>query len=165
MPVIRISAEQREDIEDLQTALEETVGPYGHVRPRDAVQYLLDRYAADVGDLTGVESNHPPLRDTGEIDAGFDVADTDGDVVDGGSDAAGKSGDDEAEPSETGADSAGDSGTSRLDAMMNLLETHDDKWCDSEKADERYEVDLPDGTTEYARTKDDVRALLFKHYR
>jgi hypothetical protein len=48
--------------------------------------------------------------------------------------------------------------------MMNLLSAHDDKWREA-SGDARYEVDLPDGNVESARTKDDVRALLFKHYR
>jgi hypothetical protein len=51
-----------------------------------------------------------------------------------------------------------------LNEMMNLLDTHDDKWGESD-GDERYAVELPDGTTEQVRTKDDVKALLFDHYR
>ena len=54
-------------------------------------------------------------------------------------------------------------GGSQLDAMMSLLDTHADKWREGD-GDARYEVDLPDGATETARTKDDVRALLFRHY-
>jgi hypothetical protein len=54
-------------------------------------------------------------------------------------------------------------GTTRLNAMMNLLDQHADKWNESE-GDEPYEVELPDGSTETARTKDDVRGLLFRHY-
>ena len=53
---------------------------------------------------------------------------------------------------------------SRLEAMMNLLDVHDEKWSDGE-GDHRYVVELPDGTTEGVQTKDDVRALLFRHYR
>ncbi len=52
-----------------------------------------------------------------------------------------------------------------LDEMMSLLETHDDKWEESDSADYRYAVELPDGSTEQVQTKDDVRALLFKNYR
>lgn len=58
---------------------------------------------------------------------------------------------------------ASDAGSSQLNAMMNLLDTHDDKWRDGD-GDARYEVELPDGRVETARTKDDVRALLFRHY-
>ncbi|MEY7848246.1 hypothetical protein AB7C87_03480 [Natrarchaeobius sp. A-rgal3] len=52
-----------------------------------------------------------------------------------------------------------------LNEMMSLLETHDDKWEESSSADYRYTVALPDGSSEDAQTKDDVRALLFKNYR
>ena len=55
-------------------------------------------------------------------------------------------------------------GDDRLNAMMNLLDTHDDKWREASKEDARYEVDMPDGTTQYVQTKDDVRAHLFKNY-
>lgn len=67
---------------------------------------------------------------------------------------------------ETGADEGGtdDGGAGQLNAMLRLLDTHDDKWREGD-GEARYEVDLPDGTVETARTKDDVRALLFKHYR
>ncbi len=53
----------------------------------------------------------------------------------------------------------------RLEAMMSLLETHEDKWEESEGEDGNYVVTLPEGGTETVRTRDDVRALLFKHYR
>jgi hypothetical protein len=52
----------------------------------------------------------------------------------------------------------------RLDAMMRLLDEHDDKWEESGAEGGRYMVTLPDGSQEGVRTKDDVRALLFKHY-
>ncbi|PSP45580.1 hypothetical protein BRC63_01530 [Halobacteriales archaeon QH_10_70_21] len=48
--------------------------------------------------------------------------------------------------------------------MLNLLERHDDKWRDG-SGEERYEVELEDGTVETERTKDDVKAILFRHYR
>ena len=50
-----------------------------------------------------------------------------------------------------------------LAAVNRMLREHDDKWRES-GGDEPYEVDLPDGTSEAARTKDDVRQLLFRHY-
>jgi hypothetical protein len=61
------------------------------------------------------------------------------------------------------ADGGDDGDDGQLNAMLNLLETHSDKW-DSADGDARYEVELPDGSVESARTKDDVRATLFKHY-
>lgn len=54
-------------------------------------------------------------------------------------------------------------GGSQLDAMLSLLDTHEDKWWPAD-GDARYEVELPDGSVESARTKDDVRAALFRHY-
>ncbi|MFC5133989.1 MULTISPECIES: hypothetical protein [Haloferacaceae] len=58
---------------------------------------------------------------------------------------------------------AADGGAGQLNAMMSLLDTHDDKWREGD-GDARYEVELPDGDVETARTKDDVRALLFRNY-
>jgi len=51
----------------------------------------------------------------------------------------------------------------QLNAMLKLLDTHSDKWWSAD-GEARYEVELPDGSVESARTKDDVRATLFKHY-
>ena len=56
-----------------------------------------------------------------------------------------------------------DAGDTQLNAMMSLLDTHEDKWREAD-GDARYEVELPDGDVETARTKDDVRALLFRNY-
>jgi hypothetical protein len=50
-----------------------------------------------------------------------------------------------------------------VSAANRLLREHDDKWRES-AGDTPYEVDLPDSTTASARTKDDVRQLLFRHY-
>jgi len=52
----------------------------------------------------------------------------------------------------------------RLEAMMSLLDRHDDKWAITDGEEGKYSVTLPDGGTETVRTKDDVRAMLFKHY-
>lgn len=93
----------------------------------------------------------------GATDERAPETDDDDDADDGGD---GASDDDDGE----GDDSADDGeGSSQLDAMMSLLDTHDDKWGEAD-GDARYEVELPDGTVETARTKDDVRALLFKNY-
>ncbi|WP_435092806.1 Rho termination factor N-terminal domain-containing protein [Halorubrum sp. N11] len=70
---------------------------------------------------------------------------------------------DDDDVSEDDATESEDEGASQLNAMMSLLDTHDDKWREAD-GDARYEVDLPDGNVETARTKDDVRALLFKNY-
>jgi len=51
-----------------------------------------------------------------------------------------------------------------LSAANRLLTEHDEKWARSDENDEPYEVTLPDGSTVSARTKDDVRKLLFQNY-
>lgn len=65
---------------------------------------------------------------------------------------------------ETGGGGYEGSESGRLDAMMRLLDEHDEKWQKSGAEGGRYIVTLPDGSQEGVRTKDDVRALLFKHY-
>jgi len=65
-------------------------------------------------------------------------------------------------PVEETADPATSSG-SILASANQLLREHDGKWRESD-GETRYEVDLPDGSTEPARTKDDVRQILFRHY-
>ena len=48
MPEIEITPEQEERLRALQEDIaRDVVGKYGHVRPRDAVEYLLDRYEDD----------------------------------------------------------------------------------------------------------------------
>jgi hypothetical protein len=57
-----------------------------------------------------------------------------------------------------------DSPEDTLQEAMSLLDAHDDRWRES-SGDEPYEVDLPDGSTEAVRTKDDIKRLIFKHWR
>jgi hypothetical protein len=157
MPDIEITPEQEERLRALQEDIaRDVVGKYGHVRPRDAVEYLLDRY----------EDDGEPAEDSAATtpdDAGTTAATN-------GATARVVADDDEpADDDDAAADTAegdGDSGgnDAMLNEMMSLLDTHSDKWGDS-SGDERYAVDLPDGSTEQVRTKDDVKALLFKHYR
>jgi len=179
MPEIEITPEQQERLRELQEDLaRDVVGKYGHVRPRDAVEYLLDRYESDDDAEGGDAATAPPAA--GNVDAEADAdamepVDANADGSDAGDDAD-NTGDD--------ADNTGDGATARvvaeaedgdatdgsadndamLNEMMSLLDTHDDKWGES-AGDERYEVELPDGSTEQVRTKDDVKALLFKNYR
>jgi predicted flap endonuclease-1-like 5' DNA nuclease len=63
-----------------------------------------------------------------------------------------------------GGDPATNSPSDTLQQAMDLLAAHDDRWRES-SGDEPHEVDLPDGSTEGVRTKDDVKRLLFKHWR
>ena len=94
--------------------------------------------------------------DFGDDEAGAGEA-TDEPTGDGADDEAG-AGEATDEPTESE-----DAGDTQLNAMMSLLDTHEDKWREAD-GDARYEVELPDGDVETARTKDDVRALLFKNY-
>jgi len=65
---------------------------------------------------------------------------------------------------ESGSTGAAANTESVLASANQLLNNHSDKWRQATDGDSRYEVDLPDGTTAQARTKDDIRQLLFKHY-
>ncbi|MFB6257030.1 MAG: hypothetical protein ABEH58_09965 [Haloplanus sp.] len=159
MPEIEITPEQEKRLRALQEDIaRDVVGKYGHVRPRDAVEYLLDRYEDDGNPAAGGAEATPD--DAGDAAATNGttarVATDDGDPADS---------DDAADDATDGeADEDGGGNDAMLNEMMSLLDTHSDKWGDS-SGDERYAVDLPDGSTEQVRTKDDVKALLFKHYR
>jgi hypothetical protein len=148
MPEIEITPEQQERLREVQEDLaSDVVGKYGHVRPRDAVEYLLDRYETDEatdGDAAPAADGAAPEGDANADSGAAADGATAGDATDGA------------------ADSGGDD--AMLDEMMSLLDTHDDKWGES-SGDERYAVELPDGSSEHVRTKDDVKALLFEHYR
>jgi hypothetical protein len=67
-------------------------------------------------------------------------------------------------PDPSSTDVPADDGPSRLQQMMGLLETHSDRWSESDGEDGKYAVELPDGSTEVVRTKDDIRAVLFREY-
>jgi hypothetical protein len=163
MPEIEITPEQEERLRALQEDLaSDVVGKYGHVRPRDAVEYLLDRYETEATDAgadpaasAGTSSDDEGASQSAGTSSGEETAAEARVVDDGTVDDADDAADGEAA---SGGDDA------MLNEMMSLLDTHDDKWGESD-GDERYAVDLPDGGTEQVRTKDDVKALLFKHYR
>ncbi|QCW03674.1 hypothetical protein [Natrinema pallidum] len=108
---------------------------------------------ADAGDADG-SSETTPTDDVDETGTESDDGEADPDADDGDEDAS----------ADTDGDGSADD-DDMLDEMMSLLETHDDKWAESDAADFRYTVDLPDGSSEQVQTKDDVRALLFKNYR
>jgi hypothetical protein len=92
-----------------------------------------------------------------ETDADGAVAEDDTDACDGTAD------DSDGAASTSGSTAATDGPGAVLSAANQLLTDHEDKWREG-GSDSPYEVDLPDGTTEKVRTKDDVRGLLFKHY-
>ncbi len=150
-----------------------------------------DDVAASVGAAIDGEADPHDLEEVSYVEG--EAAGTDG-VVDDGADDLESGTDDPSEPADDSSDAGGDDGDESstesdaddesdadgedgtdgdgsaddddmLDEMMSLLETHDDKWGESESADFRYSVELPDGSTEQVQTKDDVRALLFKNYR
>lgn len=146
MREIAVSDEQYEYIEGVADALQaERVGRYGHVRPRDAIQYLID--------------THAPVGERGDPADGGPAGPSDDGSSDPGTE--GVSGDG---PTASGDGGEADGGGDRLSAMMNLLETHAEKWGETPSENGRYEVELPDGDLEVVQTKDDVRAVLFKNY-
>ncbi|MDS0474248.1 hypothetical protein [Natrinema sp. 1APR25-10V2] len=140
-----------------------------------------DDVSASVGAAIDGEADPHALEEVSYVegetpDAGEVVAETDGELESesdesAASEDAGSSEDGpaDAEGDETDTDADDGDGSAddddMLDEMMSLLETHDDKWEESDSADYRYAVELPDGSTEQVQTKDDVRALLFKNYR
>ena len=131
-----------------------------------AARLTTDPFAAVGVDLAREETDTDETRVADDGDAPDGSVDEDAgsstseDGPDGprGAPADGDASDSDATDAETP-----DAGSSQLNAMMSLLDTHDDKWRDGD-GDARYEVELPDGRVETARTKDDVRALLFRHY-
>jgi hypothetical protein len=166
MPEVELTEEQYEYLESLRTEIsDEFVGPYGHVRMADAMQYLIDTHDGEVdpalldGDVSETDSSGTASGGTGGIEDDGEPDTSEGDGT--GTDPA-----DESEPDADGAESSGgdDSDEEKLNSMMQLLDQHDEVW---QKAgnDAGYEVELPEGGTETVKTKDDVRALLFKHYR
>lgn len=147
MPEIELDDPQLEYLDQLRTELaEEHVGEYGHVRHRDAVQFLIDRYETSDGEINADSTD--PGTSAGTARRGEnDAEDDDGDDAEDG-----------------GGDDDSDDGATRLERMMGLLDRHEDVWEQDDHDEGKYAVSLPDGTTEHVRTKDDVRALLFRHY-
>jgi hypothetical protein len=150
MPSIEITSEQHERFAAIREELAAAhAGKYASVQPTDVMAYLLD-VAEAADDPTAVSDGESET--TAETTAGDDGEDT--------TEAAD-------EPSATAAADAeatdDDGASSGGPGMLNLLEDHDEKWREG-GGDAPYEVDLPDGGTETARTRDDVKAILFKHY-
>jgi hypothetical protein len=115
----------------------------------------------DLGEETEDEGDDDE-REEGDAD-GESGADSQSDTDGEGDETDADTGND-GEGADAGAGAGDDDGDAgQLNAMMSLLDTHADKWREAD-GDARYEVDLPDGSVETARTKDDVRALLFRNY-
>jgi len=154
MERIDVTDEQYEQLDAIRASLAEGVS-YGHVRPQDAVQYLLDEHDGADPDVTAASAG----PDAAAADA--DSEDATGDDAEDESEAEDAEGDGSGDDADAGGDGDGDD---KLSAMMNLLDTHDDKWERADSEETRYVVDLPDGGTEEVQTKDDVKAILFKNY-
>lgn len=101
---------------------------------------------------TDTDAADPPAEDDSGTDSEGEKSDATDDAAD----------EDEADSSDDD-DAVSDDDSGQLNAMLSLMETHDDKWWSTD-GDARYKVELPDGSVESARTKDDVRAMLFKNY-
>lgn len=192
MVSIEISDAQAEALGALRESLaEDHVGEYGYVRDRDVVQYLLDRYGADeVEVVTGFieerlrEKSYQELQQLAGSTAGVEATGKEADLQQRVAAARaaqvlepGAWGETDGNPVETGGDTA-DSGAvprderesesggggSRLERMMGLLDEYGDVWEETDSEEGNYVVTLPDGSTETVRTKEDVRAVLFKQY-
>lgn len=109
---------------------------------------LADGDAAENGHSVDDEASADAAPETDESDSPDEATDD----ADGGAE---DDTPDEADPSPPADPLAG---------VNQLLRDHDDKWRKVDDGDEPYEVDLPDGTTEGVRTRDDVRQYLFRHY-
>ncbi len=168
MKELEVTDEQYAYLDGLRDELQELVGRYGHVRMREAVQYMIDTHAPVTA---GAPDARPPSAGPGrdavggragpDADANEDgEGDDEAQQDDGGQDPVGSDVGDEDRAGEGAADD-GD----RLSAMMNLLETHREKWGETPAEGGRYEVELPDGELEVVQTRDDVRAVLFRNYR
>ena len=143
MPEISITESQKKRFDALRAELAAGhAGPYASVRSEDIVEYLLDL-----------------AEEADGVAAPGAAAETDGDD---GPTASGTPSPGSEETVEESMSATPDP-SGGLDGMLNLLERHDDKWQEA-SGDERYEVELEDGSVETARTKDDVKAILFEHY-
>jgi hypothetical protein len=164
MPEIEVTADERDRLRDLQRRLEdEMASPYATVRPGDAVAYLLDRYAAE-GEVVLDEGSGASGGDASGREADADEADAN--TTDDAPGASAPTAPDatSADASEAGGESTASASGGLPSGPMNLLADHEDVWREG-SGEARYEVELPDGSVAEARTRGDVRALLFEHYR
>lgn len=163
MTKIQLTETQQDRFDALREELaDEYAGPYASVRATDVMEYLLDLADAadDHTDAASLKAVRDEVVDSSDIGSD-DSASADG--VENGDSSGEKEDEDSADEKEDKHNIDEEDDDEMLNAMLNLLDTHDDKWGEG-NGDDRYQVELPDGSTEGARTKDDVRALLFKHY-
>ncbi|TKX61710.1 hypothetical protein EXE48_07885 [Halorubrum sp. ASP1] len=153
------------DLSDIAAAFEVT--GRSEMTKDELIDAILDAAAALAADpFSRVDVDIDDAADGADdaVDGSGATEDDDGaDADDDGGDETEADDDGDGDASEDPAGGSDDGGAGQLDAMMSLLDTHADKWREAD-GDARYEVDLPDGSVETARTKDDVRALLFRNY-
>jgi len=160
MPEIHITEAQQERFDALREELAaEHAGSYATVRTGDVVEYLLD-LAEEVDDSERILGTADGPKDSPSADTANGVTEQQTENDDGADVSTSKP---DGEGTGVSTPKPDDGGGGGLDGMLNLLETHDDKWREA-SGEERYEVELEDGSVETARTKDDVKAILFKHY-
>ncbi|ELZ47156.1 hypothetical protein C464_09502 [Halorubrum coriense DSM 10284] len=148
------------DLSDIAAAFEIT--GRSEMTKGELVDAVLDAAETLADDpFARVDVDLRPAEDPEDDEADDDEAGAIGD--DGNEDNASEDGAGEGDADGGNEDEGADGGAGQLNAMMSLLDTHGDKWREAD-GDARYEVDLPDGSVETARTKDDVRALLFRNY-
>ena len=155
------------EADEMRGRLLAELGPEALAAKLDAVG-SGDETATDSTPPTGPATDRHPddgvtNRSEAEEDAGTGSA-TDDRSGDGAAPETGTGGGDDG-PGHAGSENGSgvSGGGDPLAAVNQMLREHDDKWRES-GGDEPYEVDLPDGTSETARTRDDVRQLLFRHY-
>ena len=139
MREIQLSEAQHERFNAIQERLTaEYAGRYASVRPADVMDYLLDTAETDAA-ASSANDDAEPMGD-----------------AEATSNSAGMS-------TETTATKTVSESTSDMSGVFDLLDEHADKWRESD-GEVPYEVDLPDGSTETARTRDDIKTTLFKYY-
>jgi predicted flap endonuclease-1-like 5' DNA nuclease len=125
--------------------------------------------SADPETIAGIEG----IGDGQAVDMVASATEIEAGGAEGDDTGGGEVGADGTEASDSKAEASADPATGREEAespedtlqqAMSLLDAHGERWRESD-GDEPYEVDLPDGSTEAVRTKDDVRRLLFKHWK
>jgi hypothetical protein len=126
----------------------------------------IERFAAKLSEAATAETDGPQT-DPVSVDENAGTATASASDPVSKDDASAAAGSETADSSEPVGRSAGQTGETGGDSPLatanRLLTEHDENWREG-GGDEPYEVDLPDGTTESVRTKDDVRQLLFRHY-
>jgi hypothetical protein len=139
MREIQLSETQHERFNAIQERLAaEYAGRYASVRPADVMDYLLDTAETDAAG-SSANDDAAPTEDAEATSKSTEMS------------------------TETTATKTVSGSTSDTSGVFDLLDEHADKWRESD-GEVPYEVDLPDGSTETARTRDDIKTTLFKYY-